>query len=165
VKNRLLRLKNGEFTKVDPEDFDYISKFLWRKHKSGYAIRSVRIKGVLQDIFLHRIINKTPKGYFTDHINGNRLDNRKLNLRTATRQENNQNSKKSAKKHTSKYKGVHFRKDIDKWRSDITLNRKTIFIGHFGDERDAALAYDNAAKKYFGEFAKTNQMLYPGDFK
>ena len=66
---------------------------------------------------------------------------------------------------TSKYKGVSIRRDINRWLAMITLNDKNYFLGHYDDEKQAALAYDKAALLNFGDDALTNQMYFPEDFK
>jgi len=92
-----------------------------------------------------------------DHINHNGLDNRKANLRPATRAQNNYN--KLIVKHkesSSKYKGVTWKKENKKWLAQINFKGDYIFLGYFKDERKAAKAYDEAAKKYYSEFACLN---------
>ena len=90
-----------------------------------------------------------------DHINGNRLDNRKENLRLVTPQQNNMN-RKPLKNSTSKYKGVFWDKNRNKWLVLIMIGDKSRYLGRYQDEREAALAYDKAAKKLFGEYAYLN---------
>jgi hypothetical protein len=97
-----------------------------------------------------------PEGMVVDHINHNGLDNRKVNLRFATRAENARYARKTKNKFSSNYKGVHYIKRAKRWRTMITFEDKTIYIGQFRDEISAAKAYDRAAKKYFGEFACLN---------
>ena len=103
---------------------------------------------------MHSIINKTPSSHDTEHKNGKGLDNQKENLRTATRSQNNQN-RKIVEGGTSKYKGVCV-PPVGNPCATITLNGKSINLGSFNFERKAALAYDNAAKELFGDFARTN---------
>ena len=108
-------------------------------------------------VCMHKVILKVPKGQVVDHINHNGLDNRKANLRPATSEENNRNRRKSIKRKChSRFKGVNWNKDQQKWAARICFNRKTKFIGYFNDEIEAAKAYDNAALKYHGEFAVLN---------
>jgi hypothetical protein len=105
---------------------------------------------------MHREVANTPDGFMCDHINGNALDNRKANLRSATAFQNCWNARKHSKSCSSKYKGVWFHKGIRKWTAMITVRRKRIHLGVFEDETEAAKAYDKAAKKHFGKFAKLN---------
>lgn len=88
-----------------------------------------------------------------DHINGVRNDNRLENLRYCTRSQNLANSKK--RKGSSQFKGVSFRKDIGKWKAQITMNYKNISLGCFDSEKDASIAYREASVKIFGEFARS----------
>lgn len=93
-----------------------------------------------------------------DHINHDRSDNRWVNLRVATRLQNEWN-KPHRKDNVAGYKGVGWRKDKHKWRARIRVNKSEISLGYYSNPKDAALAYDQAAVKYFGEFACTNATL------
>jgi len=99
---------------------------------------------------------KAGDGDFCDHINHNGLDNRKANLRLATRSQNAWNRQKAKIKSRSKYKGVSWYNRGKRWSVRIQVNRKQKFLGIFEDEIEAAKAYDRAARKYFGEFAELN---------
>ena len=90
-----------------------------------------------------------------DHINCNSLDNRWVNLRPCTQLQNNRNRQYSPRS-TSFFKGVYFHKKHKKYRAQISVNRKTLHLGCFFSQTDAACAYDRAAKKYYGEFANLN---------
>jgi hypothetical protein len=120
--------------------------------KNFYAVRLDGNKIVK----MHREIMNAPAGVFVDHRYGDGLDNRKVNLRIATRAQNQYNRRKTSKKTTSKYKGVHLDRNRNKYRAIIGCSGKRIFLGYFDNETDAAKAYDEAAKKYHGEFAKLN---------
>ena len=90
-----------------------------------------------------------------DHVNNNKLDNRKENLRIITRKQNSMN-RTSAKNSSSKYIGVCFNKKHNKWQSYITVNKKQIKLGYFENENDAAKARNKATLKYFGEHGNLN---------
>jgi hypothetical protein len=106
---------------------------------------------------MHREILRPPGHLVVDHINHNGLDNRKANLRHATRAQNNFNRLIIIREDSSsKYKGVSWRKRKKKWRARICINGERKHIGYFKDEIHAAKAYDKAAKKYHGEFASLN---------
>jgi len=105
---------------------------------------------------MHRQILKIKDKLFVDHINGDGLDNRKSNLRAATALENSWNMKKVRIKTSSRYKGVIWNKQVKKWSVQMNVYRKSMFLGYFDNEVEAAKTYDEAAKKYFGEFAMLN---------
>ena len=157
----LIHIKKFRFAIVDPYDYDYLRRFKWRLNRSNrtfYAFRTVS-RGPLfrpQVIWMHHEILPPPDGLLVDHRNHNGLNNRRENLRLATPAENIQNARKTRLKTTSRYKGVDFVKATGKWRARICVNGHRIFLGSFDSELDAALAYDAAAKKYFGEYACTN---------
>jgi hypothetical protein len=157
---RRIPLTQGKYAIVDPEDFERLNKHKWCAVKRGntfYAIRSVGTRRNRRNIWMHREIIHPPRHLVVDHINHNGLDNRKVNLRPATQAQNNYNrliiKRKGA---TSKYRGVAWKKENQKWIAQIHFNGEYIFLGYFKDETQAAKAYDQAAKKYYGQFACLN---------
>ena len=158
-------LTKGMVAIVDDEDYKWVSEWKWHVYENRgnyYAAR--RKRGVRtigrSTIFMHREIvirnfGKIDDGMHTDHANGNGLDNRKSNLRICTPAQNQYNSRVRAGG-TSKYKGVLWRRERGKWISVLRISGKHIHLGTFTNEIDAAIAYDSAAIKYFGEFARTN---------
>jgi len=159
---RRIPLTQGQYAIVDPDDFERLNKHKWHAFKSKntfYAERAVRVGKVRKQVVIkmHREILKVPDGLLVDHINHNGLDNRKANLRPATRAENSRNRRKFRKrKCRSRFKGVSWNKDQKKWSARILFNRDMKFIGYFHDEIEAAKAYDSAARKYHKEFAVLN---------
>jgi hypothetical protein len=152
---RKIPLTQGKYAIVDPEDYEKLAKYKWYAKKNDrrfYAGRTVKRK----DVQMHHAILKPPEGKFIDHINHNGLDNRKANLRFATRQQNGWNKYKQEGNYSSQYKGVERVKSENKWRARITCNGRVIFIGYFKDEKAAAMAYDAKAKKLFGDYAAPN---------
>jgi len=146
------------FAIVDDADYDWLNQWKWYVCKKGnfsYALRSLPRNGKQKGIRMHREIMKPGVGFDVDHINHNCLDNRRCNLRTCSRSENSYNQIKSPNK-TSKYKGVVWHKQLKKWQTSIMLNRRSVYLGCFVDEIDAARIYDEKAKELFGEFAWTN---------
>ena len=141
---------------VDDKDFAELSKHKW--HTQGrstmyYASRQSR--GTRGVIYMHREIIMCPKGLMVDHVNHNRLDNRRDNLRVCTASQNQANSRlhKTTK---SGYKGVVWDKSRKKWMVHTKLNQKDVYIGRFFCVVKAAKAYDKIACELFGEFAKLN---------
>jgi len=107
---------------------------------------------------IHRILFLMCKGYlpdYIDHINGNKIDNRLINLRECTKQQNHFNIGLTSV-NKSGYKGVGWRPNKNKWRARIMINQKEKSLGHFDCKHEAAEAYNKAAKKLFGEFAWLN---------
>lgn len=143
---------------VDDEDYSILSRYTWRIDPKGYVVTNF----CGTTVRIHRFILNPPKNAQVDHKNNKKWDNQKHNLRLATNTENQRNVPKTPRKTSSKYKGVHARKDRehrkDKWVARIAVDGKRIHLGYFNSEEEAALAYNNAAMKYFGEFANLNKL-------
>jgi len=106
---------------------------------------------------MHRLImGVTDRRVWTDHINHDGLDNRRANLRVCTNRQNQRNQRAQGVPKTSRYKGVWFSTREHCWTAQIAVGDNRIHLGYFTSEESAAVAYDNAARKYFGEFAQTN---------
>ncbi len=149
-------LSQGKFAIVDNEDYLTLSKVKWFYGGDGYAAREVSTgKGrqARRCEKMHRVINKTPKGMDTDHINNDKLDNRKCNLRTATKSQNDCNRRRQ-RNNTSGFKGVSFHKSSGKWTARIALHRKMHNLGLFPTPELAHKAYCKAAKELHKEFAR-----------
>ena len=160
IKMKKIKLfgKNDKYALVDDEDFEELNKYNWYFTKSGYAERTPRKEKKREKIWMHRLVNKTLDGVHTDHINRNKLDNRKCNLRSCTKRENLLNRDKY-KNCLSKYKGVTITySNIFPFMSQISSNNKTIYLGRFKTELEAAIAYNEAAKKYHLNFACLNKI-------
>lgn len=155
---KYIRVKWGMRAIADDEDYDWLSQFKWRLTPSGYVYRLDEIApNQFLRIMMHRAILLTPHDKITDHINGNTLDNRRGNLRICTSSQNQANRRCTRKTPTtSRFKGVSWHAGDRRWQAKIGVNRQHIYIGEFKDETDAARAYNEAAKKYFGEFARLN---------
>ena len=150
-------LSKGKFALVDNKDYAFLTQWKWHYISPGYAARNSKmVDGVRPSkILMHREINKTETGMDTDHEDNNGLNNQRFNLRDSTRTQNNTNSAKRKNK-TSKFKGVCFCKRSKKWKSRIQTVNGNINLGDFKNEKLAAKAYDAAAEKYFGKFARHN---------
>ena len=151
---KLIELTQGKFAKVDNEDYEFLNQWEWC-YALGYAVRGQWRKTNYTNIMMHRLIMQTPKGLFTDHINGDKLDNRKINLRTCSANGNQQN-KKIYKNNKSGFKGVSKKKGKNGFVSQICVNNKILHIGYFRDKKEAALAYNEKALELHGEFANIN---------
>ena len=153
---------NGYEILVDSIDYDYVSKFTWWVHKREFGIANIRrwakVNGRGINIILSRELLQAPKGVFVDHINRNPLDNRRTNLRLASPGENSRNRKKSLNK-KCKYKGVYPNNRGKPWRVSIRLNGKHIHVGCFDTQEEGALAYNEASRKYHGEFGCINEEI------
>lgn len=147
-----IKLHGGYIAMVDDEDYDTLNKYNWHRSHYGYAER--REGGIIK---MHKQILGFPE-LETDHIDGNGLNNQKSNLRICSHADNMRNQKKK-KCGLSRYKGVslnHKWNKTNNYRVSIMKNYKRYHIGYFKTEKEAAVAYNDAAIKYFGEFARLN---------
>lgn len=148
-----IELSSGQTALVDDEDFELLSKHRWYLTKKGYAYRSHRANGQPRTMRMHRQILGAPPDKQVDHINGNRLDNRKANLRLVTSQQNRMNSKKRANSRSG-LKGVIWDATHSRWLAAVTLNGNRYNLGVFPTPEAAHEAYKAKAKELFGEFAR-----------
>lgn len=149
-------LSQGKFALVDDEDFEKLNAFKWyaRKHRKTYYAERHGINGSFKRTYLHHAI-KMPEGENQiDHKDGNGLNNQKENLRECSHSQNICNQKRT--KNKCGFKGIYFDKRRKYFNARVTINKKTYFVGCFKTPEQAASAYDEAAKKYHGEFASTN---------
>jgi hypothetical protein len=122
-------------------------------HRSGpYARATVYAHGKTTALFMHALIAGYPR---PDHIDGNGLNNQRSNLRPATAGQNNANKRKRLSA-TSRYLGVCWSPNQERWRARIYRDGTNRHLGYFDSEVDAALAYDTAAREMFGEYARPN---------
>ena len=154
---KTIKIKNSNLeTIVDDEDYVKYSHIIWSFHKA-LGVYSSR-KTVF---YLHRIIMGAPKGLVVDHIDGDKLNNQKNNLRICSQSDNSKNQRKP-KNNSSGFKGVvldswavsqNLKK---KWLSQIKVDRKRINLGRYLTKIEAAIAYNKAAEFYFGKYANLN---------
>jgi hypothetical protein len=166
---RRIPLTQGKYAIVDPEDYDRLRKYKWHVQKSAhtfYAVHSLTNgkKEPRKNLQMHNLVINVPPGMYCDHINHKGFDNRKANLRAASGTQSVWHRRKfigrtsggCKRPSRSKYKGVDWAHDMKRWRARIRVNGKRISLGLFENEIDAAKAYDEAAKKYHGQFASLN---------
>lgn len=151
---KLIPLTNGGHAIVDDEDYERIAAVTWYRFRK-YALHSYRVGKKVQHYRMHHVV--FGRRCQLDHANGNGLDNRKENLRPATRVENARNKWKLTNK--SGYKGVTRNPNTGRWQAQIKADGRRINLGTYISPQLAALAYDAAARQYFGEFAATNEMI------
>jgi hypothetical protein len=148
---KIIYLTQGKATIVDDGDYEWINQWKWY-YNGRYAVRTIRLTdGGRVTIFMHRVILNPLDEMFTDHINHDRLDNRRSNLRACTRSQNLANSVRATNNRSGK-KGVTWDKQSNKWISQVGYHRKHINLGRFDKLEDAASAYQIKAKELFGEF-------------
>lgn len=151
---------SGKICLIDSENLDLISSYNWYLHpRTGYVRGRPKGKGAAKSKFMamHRLIMglSFDDDLEIDHINGDRLDSRKQNLRICTHK-NNLKNRRSDKNSSSKYLGVCWNKSKSKWQAGIGYDGKSKTLGLFEKEIDEAKAYDEAARIYHKEFANLN---------
>lgn len=143
----------------DDKYLEYFNQFNWKILKRN-NLKHVYRRYKNRNVYMHHEILKIKTGECIDHINGNGLDNRKINLRISNKSTNGMNRGKS-KRNKIGYKGVTFKKDCKRdkpYRATIVINQKQIFLGHFKTAKEAAIAYNEAAVKYHKEYAFLNEV-------
>lgn len=142
----------GRVALVDAEDEELVRGFRWHVGASGYVVHSVNAK---KKLWLHRLVWPDKESPEVDHVNGDLLDCRKKNLRSASRSENSRN--RVGPGGASPYKGVSPRPS-GKWAAKIGFEGRELYLGLFGTEEEAATAYNRAAIELHGEFARLNEI-------
>lgn len=145
---KIIELTQNKYTLVDDENFDFLMQWKWQ-YRHGYATRNQKIGNYYKNIFMHRVINKTPEDMETDHVNRNRLDNRKNNLRTVTKRQNQHNRGLSSN-NKSGINGISWDACARKWKAQIRIDDKQTHLGLFIDLEEAASVRKLAEKQYYG---------------
>ncbi len=144
-------LPSGLVALVDDADYAFVGQWKWCI-QGGYVGRSVNGRTV----YMHRVLMNPPNGMYVDHINRNKLDNRRQNLRLCQKWQNAVNAtKRYGSVKQQRYRGVMQVKG-GRWRAHLTHNKTSLHLGVFDSAEDAALAYNEAAKLHHGEFAQLN---------
>lgn len=161
VKKIEMNKRNGTFKYaiVDDDDYEWLIQYSWTE-RDGYALTTVKDEyGTNKILRMHRLIINAPSGISVDHINRIRHDNRKENLRLATREQNMWNvGKKRKSKSSSQYKGVYFNNGV--YHVEIRFNKSRKRLGSYSNEIAAANAYNHFAKIHHGEFAVLNDVPF-----
>jgi|SRR3989304_348735 len=155
-----IKLTQGKYALVSDRDYTYLNQWKWCACKytnTWYAQRTVGPKGGQHKILMHRVILGLQAGNKRqgDHRDGNGLNNQRRNLRVATPRQNQHNQPRRCN-NTCGYKCIYLRKDRQKWHTRITVNGKKVHVGYFDSPIEAAKAYDKAARKHHGKFARVN---------
>lgn len=148
-------LTRGKTALVDAEDYEALSSHKWFCSARGYAVRTVSVNGRNKTLRMHSVLVATPEGMEVDHINGDRLDNRRCNLRLATHAQNVRNAG-MRKDNTSGFKGVCYYPLTKRWTSQINVRGRRKRLGYFSTPEEAHAAYCVAALQHHGEFARTS---------
>lgn len=159
---KIITLSGGQAVMVDDEDFDRLNEKRWYAIKGKHTCYAAASCGGYSEnkrgirILMHRIILNTPNGMYTDHKDGNGLNNQRSNLRVATRSQNNAHHVRASAKKASKFFGVSLQRKTGKWEVKIQVNKRREWLGTYAQEIDAAKAYDKSALESFKEFAQLN---------
>lgn len=151
---REIQLRHGGVAVVDERDFDELNQFAWFVMRSGYVARATRDGRKCRLVLMHREVAKTPKGAMTDHISGNKLDNRRANLRVCSHQQNSCNRPARSDSGTG-FKGVAATR-FGRFHAKIHRPPLSSYLGAFKTAEEAARAYDAAAVALHGDFARLN---------
>jgi hypothetical protein len=148
----------GKYVALVSEKDEDLANFTWHVQVQKTGTYAKRVTGTVNTRMLHTVVlerilgRELERHELADHINGDGLDNRRNNLRVATKSQNMQN-KRIGSNNTSGYKGVSWANSIKKWVAQIRVNGKTIILGYFDEPESAYEAYCKAAKEHYGEFA------------
>lgn len=152
-KLRLLDLPHGYATQIDESDWPAVQALTIYRGSNGYAFYSTWGNGKSTPRTLHSLLVAAPKGMHVDHVNGDKLDNRRANLRIVTPQRNQVNRRKLSKANASGTRGVAWTgaSSTNPWRAQITVNRKNVHLGLFATRQEAVDARRAAEIEHFGE--------------
>jgi hypothetical protein len=154
----------GKYALVDDEDYEYLSRFRWfwgptSTYATGYVTGDGRMS------LMHKLVINVPAGYFADHINGDRLDNRRSNLRVVTGSQNNWNMGASSRNQWG-LRGVSYHKKAGKWEAYLGIGgnakagvrTRKIYLGLYTSPEAAGRAYNVAAIQFYGDYARLNDL-------
>lgn len=154
-------LTNGLATSVDDDMYDYLNQWKWHLSTNGYAKRNLYVYNPGQktiNIFMHHIVLPRPDKMFIDHIDRNKLNNVRTNLRVCTNPQNQANKGKR-KDNTSGRKGVSWGKYARKWRATMTVSGKHVSLGCYNSVDEAYKAYLSKSRELYGEFTYEEDII------
>lgn len=154
----LVQVRGSSPARVDAADQALVAPYHWRALPRPNGKVYVVATWADTTLYMHRLILNAPSGADVDHVNNDGLDNRRVNLRLASRSQNLANTRKRAGAFTSQFKGVY--RARRKWAASIKVNQVRRHLGEYHSEERAARAYDAAAKAAWGPFARLN---FPGE--
>lgn len=137
-----IKLTKGKHAIIDDEDWELVSKYKWCYSGCGYAIGWNK-----KIIYMHKLINKTPEGLFTDHINQDKLDNRRINLRTVEKSVNQLNGKVRIDNKTG-HRGIHWNKQKQRWQAYFNFKHKRFYLGFYKNIEEAIFARNEISKLF-----------------
>ena len=160
-------VSGGLVALIDDKDFALVQGYSWNAcpgKNTTYAKAWVRgTYSPQKNIYLHRLILNAPKGIQVDHQNGDGLDCQRANIRLASNGQNTCNARKHRIVHgnppLSKFKGVSWQKTMNTWRARVYVAHHEVMLGYFDSETAAALAYNEAAVRLYGQFARLNDIM------
>lgn len=147
--SKAIALNKGKFAIVDEADFDWLNQWIWHVTDKGYASHTINNRPQS----MHRLILGTPKGMMSDHIDCDRLNNRRSNLRICNASENNRNRPSRKGK---LFKGVTWHKGSNRWQARIKFENKEYYLGIYNTKEEAAIAYNIMGREFFGDFFRPN---------
>jgi hypothetical protein len=163
---KIYHLPSGQDVLLDDEDYERLERFRYYKHKKGYAYRFDESSGHRKAYYMHHDVVGNIKGMVVDHINGNKLDNRKENLRITTNAQNIHNTGNYKKQNkTSPYKGVIWNKGAKAWQATMRINGEQRRLGWFETEEAAANAYNHHVKQLRDDLAFINDVPYDPEWE
>lgn len=154
-------LGRGKYAVMDLMDWEKIQGYSWSAYRSKSGVEYARgfkqVAGKRDDPALHQVLlGDPPSGFTIGHLDGDGLNCRRKNIKFLTFQQNAQGPRRKGAGASSKFRGVSWNKNSKNWRASIYIEKRVMHLGSFSGEIKAALAYDTAARKYFGEHAAPN---------
>lgn len=144
-----IELSKGKYALVDDEDYNWLNQWSWWVEKKGYAVRKESWGGRRHRLYLHRELLRVGPHQIIDHINGNRLDNRRVNLRIVSPTINSRNRLLSTRNKTG-HNGIYWVQRVKMFEAYITVKRRRVYLGIFKDLEKAIEARKAGERKYWG---------------